>query len=67
VHTPFVDGFLKKYYPDENDRMKNLMNFQSTSPLAEWENPMKLPTLPLFSAPPMPLSLPGERMILTVA
>ena len=38
VHTPFVDGFLKKYYPEENERnekFNELSKYQPTGRMGE--------------------------------
>ena len=48
VHTPFVDGFLDKYYPEEIEKNKSLKNFQNINPLEEWEPLKEIASLATF-------------------
>ncbi len=57
VHTPFVDGFLKRTIPARKKRC--LINYQRHNPSAEWHNQKRLPSWHCISVPRKPLSLPG--------
>ena len=39
VHTPFVDGFLEKYYPDENERSEKFTELSEYQPIGRMGEP----------------------------
>jgi len=48
VHTPFVDGFIKKNYPDNVDEMFD--NLSKTQPIGRMGKPEEIANLALFLA-----------------
>ena len=46
VHTPFVDGFIKKNYPGKETEMFN--NLSKTQPIGRMGNPQEIADLALF-------------------
>jgi len=48
VHTPFVDGFIKKNYPDKVDEMFD--NLSKTQPIGRMGKPEEIANLALFLA-----------------
>ena len=57
VHTPFVDGFLEKYYPDQKIGIKNSPSFPNINQSDGWES-KRLHPLPLSFALKRRLLLP---------
>ena len=48
VHTPFVDGFLKKYYPDENDRNEKFDELSKYQPIGRMGEPHEIANIASF-------------------
>ena len=48
VHTPFVDGFLEKYYPDENERSEKFTELSKYQPIGRMGEPEEIASLATF-------------------
>jgi NAD(P)-dependent dehydrogenase (short-subunit alcohol dehydrogenase family) len=48
VHTPFVDGFLKKFYPDEKDRSEKFDELSKYQPIGRMGEPQEIANLAAF-------------------
>ena len=48
VHTPFVDGFLEKYYPDQNDRDQKFTELSKYQPIGRMGEPEEIASLATF-------------------
>ena len=48
VHTPFVDGFLEKYYPDENERSEKFTELSEYQPIGRMGEPGEIASLATF-------------------
>tara|TARA_B100000035_G_scaffold193467_1_gene165133 strand:+ start:2775 stop:3554 length:780 start_codon:yes stop_codon:yes gene_type:complete len=48
VHTPFVDGFLKKYYPEENDREEKFDELSKYQPIGRMGEPEEIANIASF-------------------
>ena len=48
VHTPFVDGFLKKYYPDQNERDHKFTELSKYQPIGRMGEPQEIANLAAF-------------------
>ncbi len=48
VHTPFVDGFLEKYYPNEKDRKQKFTELSDYQPLGRMGKPEEIASLATF-------------------
>jgi NAD(P)-dependent dehydrogenase (short-subunit alcohol dehydrogenase family) len=48
VHTPFVDGFLKKFYPDEKDRSEKFDELSKYQPIGRMGEPEEIANLAAF-------------------
>ncbi|HAD22470.1 MAG TPA: short-chain dehydrogenase, partial [Opitutae bacterium] len=48
VHTPFVDGFLKKYYPDENKRNEKFDELSKYQPIGRMGEPHEIANIASF-------------------
>jgi NAD(P)-dependent dehydrogenase (short-subunit alcohol dehydrogenase family) len=48
VHTPFVDGFLEKYYPDQNDRDQKFTELSKYQPIGRMGDPKEIASLATF-------------------
>ncbi len=48
VHTPFVDGFLEKYYPDKNERDKKFTELSKYQPIGRMGEPEEIASLATF-------------------
>ena len=48
VHTPFVDGFLEKYYPDSNERSEKFTELSKYQPIGRMGEPEEIASLATF-------------------
>ena len=48
VHTPFVDGFLKKYYPDEEERKQKFEELSNYQPIGRMGEPREIANIASF-------------------
>jgi len=48
VHTPFVDGFLEKYYPDQNERDQKFTELSKYQPIGRMGEPEEIASLATF-------------------
>ena len=48
VHTPFVDGYLEKYYPDEEERAKTFQTLSEHQPIGRMGTPEEIAALAAF-------------------
>ncbi len=48
VHTPFVDGYLEKYYPDESERAKMFQELSEYQPIGRMGKPEEIAALAAF-------------------
>jgi NAD(P)-dependent dehydrogenase (short-subunit alcohol dehydrogenase family) len=48
VHTPFVDGFLKKYYPEENVRNEKFDELSKYQPIGRMGEPQEIANIATF-------------------
>ena len=48
VHTPFVDGFLEKYYPDQKDRDQKFTELSKYQPIGRMGEPEEIASLATF-------------------
>ena len=48
VHTPFVDGYLEKYYPDESERLKMFNKLSEYQPIGRMGKPEEIAALAAF-------------------
>ena len=48
VHTPFVDGFLEKYYPDQNNRDQKFTELSKYQPIGRMGEPEEIASLATF-------------------
>jgi NAD(P)-dependent dehydrogenase (short-subunit alcohol dehydrogenase family) len=48
VHTPFVDGYLEKYYPDEKERAKKFQELSEYQPIGRMGKPEEIAALAAF-------------------
>ncbi|MDA7757914.1 SDR family oxidoreductase [Opitutales bacterium] len=48
VHTPFVDGFLKKYYPEENERNEKFDELSKYQPIGRMGEPHEIANIATF-------------------
>ena len=48
VHTPFVDGFLEKYYPEERERSEKFDELSKHQPLGRMGEPEEIANLAAF-------------------
>ena len=48
VHTPFVDGFLEKYYPDQKDRDQKFTELSKYQPIGRMGKPEEIASLATF-------------------
>ncbi len=48
VHTPFVDGFLDKYYPEEIEKKQKFEELSKYQPIGRMGNPQEIASLATF-------------------
>ena len=48
MHTPFVDGFLKKFYPDKKDRSEKFDELSKYQPIGRMGEPEEIANLAAF-------------------
>jgi NAD(P)-dependent dehydrogenase (short-subunit alcohol dehydrogenase family) len=48
VHTPFVDGFLEKYYPDKTERSEKFTELSKYQPIGRMGEPEEIASLATF-------------------
>ncbi|HCU81450.1 MAG TPA: short-chain dehydrogenase [Chloroflexi bacterium] len=48
VHTPFVDGYLEKYYPDDDERAKAFRALSDYQPMGRMGKPEEIANLAAF-------------------
>jgi NAD(P)-dependent dehydrogenase (short-subunit alcohol dehydrogenase family) len=48
VHTPFVDGFLEKYYPDKTERSEKFTELSKYQPIGRMGEPKEIASLATF-------------------
>ncbi len=48
VHTPFVDGYLEKYYPEEKERAKMFQELSEYQPIGRMGKPEEIAALAAF-------------------
>lgn len=48
VHTPFVDGFLEKYYPDQEERKNKFSELSKYQPIGRMGEPEEIAALAAF-------------------
>ena len=48
VHTPFVDGFLEKYYPEKNERSEKFTELSKYQPIGRMGEPEEIASLATF-------------------
>ena len=48
VHTPFVDGFLEKYYPDQNEQDQKFTELSKYQPIGRMGEPEEIASLATF-------------------
>ena len=48
VHTPFVDGFLEKYYPDKTERSEKFTELSKYKPIGRMGEPEEIASLATF-------------------
>ncbi|MFP6855339.1 MAG: SDR family oxidoreductase [Opitutales bacterium] len=48
VHTPFVDGYLEKYYVDEDERQKKFQELSEYQPIGRMGKPEEIASLAAF-------------------
>ncbi len=48
VHTPFVDGFLEKYYSDDNERAEKFSELSKYQPIGRMGEPDEIASLATF-------------------
>ena len=48
VHTPFVDGFLKKYYPDDQERSEKFEELSKYQPIGRMGKPDEIANIAAF-------------------
>ena len=48
VHTPFVDGFLEKYYPDQSERDQKFTELSKYQPIGRMGEPEEIASLATF-------------------
>ena len=48
IHTPFVDGYLEKYYPDEEERAKMFQELSEYQPIGRMGKPKEVAALAAF-------------------
>ena len=48
VHTPFVDGYLEKYYPEEDERLKMFRKLSEYQPLGRMGKPDEIAAVAAF-------------------
>ncbi|MBL62858.1 MAG: short-chain dehydrogenase [Opitutae bacterium] len=48
VHTPFVDGYLEKYYPEESERLEKFRELSAYQPMGRMGKPDEIASLAAF-------------------
>jgi NAD(P)-dependent dehydrogenase (short-subunit alcohol dehydrogenase family) len=48
VHTPFVDGYLKEFYPDEDERAQVFQTLSEFQPIGRMGKPEEIAALAAF-------------------
>jgi NAD(P)-dependent dehydrogenase (short-subunit alcohol dehydrogenase family) len=48
VHTPFVDGYLKEFYPDEDERAQVFQTLFEFQPIGRMGKPEEIAALAAF-------------------
>ena len=48
IHTPFVDGYLEKYYPDDEEREKMFRRLSEYQPIGRMGKPEEVAALAAF-------------------
>ena len=67
MHTPFVDGFLKKYYPDDKERSEKFEELSKYQPIGRMGEPDEIANIAAFICSNEASFITGELMILMVA
>ena len=63
VHTPFVDGFLEKYYPGEDERELKFKELSEYQPIGRMGEPEEIASLATFLCSDEAAYITGQGMI----